>query len=55
MRADARHFREGLKEGGVKGGLDVAFGVSARVAKEMEAEFRSATGPKPSADRGGDV
>ncbi len=55
MRADARHFREGLKEGGVKGGLDVAFGVGARVAKEMEAEFRSATGPKPSADRGGDV
>ena len=44
MRSDMEHIREGLKEGGVKGGLDVFKCVAARAAKEMSAEIRGANG-----------
>jgi hypothetical protein len=44
MRSDMEHIREGLKEGGVKGGLDVFKSVAARAAKEMSAEIRGANG-----------
>ena len=44
MRSDMEHIREGLKEGGVKGGLDVFKCVAARATKEMSAEIRGANG-----------
>jgi hypothetical protein len=36
MRKDAASVHEGVRRGGVKGGLDVAKSIAARAAKELK-------------------